>query len=205
MAIFVPVGMRASIPPADDVLIVNTCSDNDSTFLGDAVRWSWSNPTNRMYSATLGFTGGELRAVSVEAMWQGTKVLPNTPGLVQRDGGFYLDTESFKAANRDALSGNWRTHKGKKPVGAWVGPDKPLIRSPGEARRSIYLPVYLDQLTKMTKLTQPRTLVDLARFKYSKVFLRDHDTGYSINANRALSHAFLLSAFLNGQSWAELP
>jgi len=64
-----------------------------------------------------------------------------------RTGSFYLDTESFKAANRDALSGNWRTHK---------------------------------------------------------VFLRDFDTSYLINANRALSHAFLLSAFLSGRSWQEL-
>jgi len=97
-----------------------------------------------------------------------------------------LDTESFKAA------------------GAWVGPDKPLIRSLGEARRAIYLPVYLEQLTKITRLGQVRATLDLARFKYIKVFLRDFGTSYLINANRALSHAFLLSAFLSGRSWQEL-
>src|SRR5262245_49583820 len=123
MGHFTAIGMRTKVEDAK-ALVINTCSGNDRDAIGDDRSWSWSNPTN----LAIRHRYEDIEAVSVECLWQGTKLIE--PGV---------------GPDVDILNGNWRKNKGKRPLGAYRGrwedgTLRPLIKSPGEARRKIYVP-----------------------------------------------------------------
>jgi len=163
------------------VLVINTCGRNDTTEKGDATNWVWSNPTNRIM--THGYAG--ITAVSVECLWQGTKLL-----------------EGQTEPDLDILQGNWRKHKGKRPIGAWAGKGQPLITNPGEARRQIYIPAYMDLIEHWLQDDEVFAWIQAAQKHPGDVVLRDHDTGRGIDRNGPMSHAWLLCTLLNrGITW----
>ena len=172
---FVPVGMRDHIDDPDG-LVVNTCSDNGSALLGDLTHWSWSNPTNRR----LAHHYAGVTAVSVECLWQGTKMMPE-----------------MVSPNSEILGGNWRLMNGRRPLGAWAGEGEPLITDPGQARRLIYLPAYLNLILFWLENGADEILIEAA--SYPTVYLRDFDTGRGLDRNGAMSHAWVLSYFLNNK------
>ena len=183
---FIPIGMRTKVP--DDVartaLVINTCSDNDTDEVGDYARWSWTNPTNWRYPHRY----HDIEAVSTECLWQGTKVF----------------SIKGNAARPDPLTlgGDWRRGKGKRPIGAYAGPDAPPITSPGAARRAIYIPAYAHQIESWLR-DSPKAAAVLraARVHNGPVYLRDFDTGQGVDRNGPMSHAWLLSIWLNTGSW----
>lgn len=173
---FIAVGMRAPIAEPG-AMVINTCSGNDTDAVGDSKHWTWTNPTNRAIVHKYADVG----AVSVECLWQGTKIWQ---GMTRPD--------------QDILNGNWRRGKGKKPIGAWAGGGVPLIRSPGEARRKIYLPAYENLIRWwLAHSEEARTLLAIAKAHEGHVYLRDFDTGQGIDRNGPMSHAWLLSTWLN--------
>lgn len=179
MGKYTAVSMRASLP--DDTLIINTCSDNDTDQTGDATRWSWTNPTNRRYWATHK-NDPECTAVSLECLWQGTKIM-----------------QGQSSPDYKILGGDWRKGKGRRPIGAWNGPGRGLITNPGTARREIYVPAFVTQLhqqlydnSKASRLLREATAHD------GRIALRDFDTGRGIDRNGPMSHAWVLSIILNG-------
>jgi hypothetical protein len=179
MGHFTAVGMRTKIdnPRA---LIVNTCSKNDTSERGSFDSWVWSNPTNRAVRHE--YCG--LSAVSVESLWQGAKVF-------SEDG----------APDPITLNGEWRRGKARRPVGAWAGPGVPLIRTPGEARRRIYIPAFRNLIEHWLRDEQVARWVVAARSHDGPVFLRDHDTGRGVDRNGPMSHAWVLCTWLNTGSW----
>lgn len=133
--------------------------------------------SNRKYTATY----ADVRAVSTECMWQGTKLLPNQaqPDIT-------------------ILRGNWRKNKGKKPQGAYTGLFNPLITVPGEARRKIYIPVFLNQICSwISDSKEVRDMLKMAVNHDGNVYMRDFDTGRGIDRNGPMSHAWLLAIILN--------
>jgi len=120
MGKFTAIGMRTKVEDPQ-ALIINTCGQNDTANVGTMESWVWSNPTNR----AIAHTYADITAVSVEALWQGTKVFIIGGGPDQR-----------------TLNGDWRRGKAKRPIGAYAGPEQPLITTPGEARRRIYIPAF---------------------------------------------------------------
>jgi hypothetical protein len=179
MGEFTAIGMRAAVKDPS-ALVINTCSQNDTAEAGDDTRWSWSNPTNRRFPVEV----RGIRAVSVEALWQGTKL----------HGG---RTEPDPVT----LGGEWRRGKGKRPTGAWVGADRPPVTTPGEARRLLYIPAYAEQISRWTREPEVAARIQAARDHDGPVFLRDHDTGRGVDRNGPMSHAWLLSVFLNHGEW----
>jgi hypothetical protein len=176
---FVPVGMRTKMP--EGTTTINTCSDNDTAGIGDTNHWTWANPTNRAIAHR--YAG--IQAVSVEALWQGTKI---------RQLGAVPDPA--------ILNGNWRLGKGKRPLGAWAGTGQPLITNPGDARRAIYLPAYQDLvLFWLDNSPQVKRWLLQTLESHHPVFLRDFDTGQGIDRNGPMSHAWLLSTWLNDPQW----
>lgn len=122
MGKFTAIGMRTpekDLP--DDAIIINTCGKNDTAEKGDPNSWTWCNPTNRAIQHPY----QDIVAVSVECLWQGTKI---RQGMTRPD--------------PTVIGGNWRAGKGKRPIGAYAGPNQPLITTPGEARRKIYVPAF---------------------------------------------------------------
>ena len=169
----IPIGMRKKIPEPN-ALVISTCSDNDLPTFGLPKRWSWANPTNtRYYHEFCGIT-----AVSTEALWQGCKLIG---GATEPD--------------PEVLAGAWRKNKGRKPRGAWYGPNM-TITDPGEARRKIYIPAYVDQITSWLSWTIVRAHVNRALDHDGPVYLRDFDTGQGIDSKGPMSHAWLLSLIL---------
>jgi hypothetical protein len=192
MGHFTAIGMRTVVEDPD-AMVINTCSNNDTAERGTlergkTARWSWANPTNR--AITHEYCG--LTAVSVEALWQGTKSLdrPN---------------EGFTWYDVRALTGEWRRGKGKKPLGAWAGAGMPIIRNQGEARRKIYIPAYRRLLMHwICSDAHVANWVNLARQHNGPVYLRDFDTGRGIDREGPMSHAWVLAAWLNGPGFGTI-
>ena len=175
MGRFTAIGMRTKIT-APNALIINTCSGNDTAEAGDATHWTWANPTNRAVTHKY----HDIEAVSTEALWQGTKM---RPGQTRPDA--------------QTLAGDWRRAKGRKPAGAYAGPGQPLITTPGEARRRIYIPAMAQQLRYWSTNPTVTAAVEAAYAHDGPVFLRDHDTGRGIDRNGPMSHAWLIATWLN--------
>ena len=174
MTRYIPIHIRAKAGPAPNTLFANTCSGNDTAVVSDPTNWTWANPTNT--TTRVPIAGTSLTAASTECAWQETKVLPNTPGLRETPGGWFLSETDFLAANGATLNGNRRRGKGWRPIGAWVGADRPLLTDPAEARRAIYLPAYAAQLAAAEQ--HPGVAPILAHAAtHELVYLRDHNTG----------------------------
>ena len=183
MGKFTAIGMRtaeASLPSKR--MVINTCGRNDTSDKGDISIWVWCNPTNRAIIQTY----EDIQAVSVECLWQGTKILKSN------------DTDK---PDPTTLNGDWRRGKGKQPKGAYGGPDKPLITNPGAARRAIYLPAYRNLVAHWEQDHEVREWLAICREFDGYVFLRDHDTGRGLDRNGPMSHAWLLCMYLNDGVW----
>lgn len=175
------IGMRARVPDPD-ALVINTCSGNDTSDVGDLTHWTWANPTNRMIAHKY----ADITAVSVECLWQGTKVFSIRNRVPQCDPA--------------ALQGDWRRGKGKKPIGAYTGMNTPLIMDVGEARRKIYVPAYKAQLMYWLGLYgSVQDWVKEAKTGKRDVYLRDHTVGHVIDSPVPMSHAWLLIQILEGR------
>lgn len=178
---FTAIGMRTKV---DDALaiVINTCSGNDTADKGTPTSWIWCNPTNRIITHHY----HDIEAVSVECLWQGTKMMP---GMTK--------------PHRMCLCGDWRYGKSKRPIGAYAGPGQPLITSPGEARRRIYIPAYRHLVAHWMRDAEVWSWIKQAKEQPHPVYLRDHDTGRGIDRNGPMSHAWLLCEFLNNDKWPE--
>lgn len=176
---FTAIGMRAKVE-ISDALVINTCSENDSTERGSFTHWSWSNPTNRAVRHYY----QDVSAVSVEALWQGTKIL-------KLDG----------RPNPAILEGDWRKGKAKRPIGAWRGEGIPLITNVGGARRATHFPAYARLVEHWMQDRVVQNWVQTARDHKGPVLLRDFDTGRGVDRNGPMSHAWLLSEYLNTGRW----
>lgn len=178
MGHFTAIGMRARVEDPQG-LVINTCGQNDTAERGDFASWVWSNPTNRAIEHR--YEG--VVAVSVEALWQGTKIF--------EEGG---------APDAATLAGDWRRGKAKRPRGAWNGAG-PLITTPGGARRKIYIPAFRNLVEHWMEDAEVRGWVQRARRHKGPVFLRDHDTGRGVDRNGPMSHAWVLCEWLNTEKW----
>jgi hypothetical protein len=179
MTNFIATGMRTKLP--EGAHAVNTCIRNDTAETGSGTAWAWSNPTNRMFPATHK-NDPECSAVSLECLWQGTKI--RTAGT---------------GPDQQILRGYWRRGKGRRPIGAWNGPNRPLITSPGEARREIYLPAFVNQLHRqLTENVAAREMLLDAIATHDTIYLRDFDTGQGVDRNGPMSHAWVMATILNG-------
>lgn len=175
MGHFTAIGMRTSVQDPT-ALVVNTCGGNDTANRGTEKIWTWANPTNRALSHEYGgFT-----AVSVECLWQGTKI-------------FQVGGEP----DVRTLGGEWRRGKAKRPIGAWGGVDRPLLTTPGEARRAIYIPAFKCQFDHWMRDPIVEGWVEAARNHTGPIYLRDFDTGRGIDRNGPMSHAWLMCTWLN--------
>jgi hypothetical protein len=175
MGHFTAIGMRTKVEDPS-ALTINTCGQNDTAEKGDFKSWVWSNPTNR--AIVHEYEG--VQAVSVECLWQGTKV--------------------FQLGGRPdplTLGGDWRRGKAKRPVGAWRGEGIPLITSPGGARRAIYVPAFRRLIEHWERDGEVFGWIDEAINWKGPVYLRDHDTGRGIDRNGPMSHAWVLATWLN--------
>lgn len=180
MGHFTAVGMRTKIDD-ENALVINTCGRNDTSEIGNDTTWVWCNPTNRVITHEY----EDIKAVSVECLWQGTKINKNDTG-----------------PDPQILQGNWRLGKGRRPIGAYAGPGKPLITTPGEARRRIYIPAFkrlIDHWLNTSDEVLDR--VERAMDHDGPVFLRDFDTGRGVDRNGPMSHAWVLAYYLNNGEW----
>lgn len=175
---FEAVGMRKSLPEGS--LVISTIGGNDTAERGSPTVWTWSNPTNR----ALTHRYKDVEAVSVEALWQGTKIF-----------------ELGGKPDPTTLAGDWRRGKRRKPLGAWWGEGLPLITNVGAARIGIYIPAYRRLVEHWLSDNVVAGWVESARNHPGIVYLRDHDTGRGVFRNGPMSHAWLLSCFLNTGSW----
>jgi hypothetical protein len=185
MGHFTAIGMRVRVTDPK-ALVINTCGQNDTDNAGSFESWVWSNPTNRAIIHRY----EDVEAVSTEALWQGTKMLD---GMVTPD--------------PEILNGAWRKNKGKRPLGAYRGrwedgTLRPFIKTPGEARRLIYIPSFRNLIEHwLREERQVWNWVEQARCWAGPVMLRDHDTGRGIDRNGPMSHAFVLAVWLNTGEW----
>jgi len=182
MGKFTAIGMRASTKDHPDALVINTCGKNDTSDRGDPTSWVWSNPTNR----AIPHPYHDITAVSVECLWQGTKILKTNP----------TDTPDPLT-----IGGDWRRGKAKAPRGAYAGPGQPLITTPGAARRAIYIPAFQRLVNHWLQDPEVQRWIAEARAHNGPVFLRDFDTGRGIDRNGPMSHAWVLASFLNDGNW----
>ena len=178
---FTAIGMRKKVDEGD-ALVINTCSGNDTAAKGDATHWTWANPTNRAVLHPY----EDIVAVSVECLWQGTKI-----------------REGMTGPDSLALAGDWRRGKAKRPEGAYAGPGKPLICTPGEARRKIYLPAFARLVAHWLKDPEVAAWLQTARNHPGPIYLRDFDTGRGVERNGPMSHAWLLATWLNTGAWPQ--
>ncbi len=181
MGKFTAIGMRTAVkdlPP--NSIVVNTCGRNDTAEKGDSTNWVFCNPTNRAIIHAY----EDVVAVSVECLWQGTKI-----------------REGMTKPDQTILGGNWRAGKGRKPLGAWAGPDKPLITTPGEARRAIYIPAFKNLIEHWLQDDEVLDWIEAAMRSPGRVFLRDHDVGRGLDQNGPMSHAWLFCEWLNNDAW----
>lgn len=179
MGHFTAIGMRTKVPEPN-ALVINTCGKNDTSEPGDDKTWAWSNPTNRIITHDY----HDITAVSVECLWQGTKLRPG-------------ETKP----RQEVLNGNWRLGKGKKPAGAYAGPGAPLLTTPGAARRAIYIPAFKRLIEHWLQDPEIADRVQRARDHNGPVYLRDFDTGRGIDRNGPMSHAWVMATWLNTGKW----
>jgi hypothetical protein len=179
MGKFTAIHMRRKVDE-ENALVINTCGRNDTDEKGHATSWVWSNPTNRAILHPY----QDVTAVSVECLWQGTKMLAG-----------------MSRPKEGVLKGDWRKGKAKRPIGAWTGPGNPLITTPGEARRKIYLPAFQRLIEHWMQDPEVAEWVQKARDHEGWVYLRDHDTGRGVDQNGPMSHAWVLATFLNTGKW----
>lgn len=172
---FIPTGMRTRLPTG--AFAVNTCARNDTDEIGDLTSWAWANPTNRRFMAVHS-RDPSTTAVSVECLWQGCKAIGVQP-----------------CPDPITLAGDWRRGKTKRPLGSYGGLNRPLITNVGQARRIVYLPAFVSQITRMRRL--PAVQAILAQLPDQDIYLRDHDTGQGVDRNGPMSHAWVLSLILN--------
>lgn len=182
MGKFTAIGMRTKVEDPN-AMVINTCGDNDTAGKGNQYSWVWSNPTNRAIVHTLAADPG-IKAVSVECLWQGTKIFVR---------GGEPDTRT--------LNGEWRRGKAKRPIGAWNGIGRPLITDPGEARRKIYIPAFSRLIAYWLRDPEVAAWVEQARNHPGDVYLRDFDTGRGVDRNGPMSHAYVLAVWLNTGNW----
>lgn len=180
MGHFTAIGMRDDVSHVIDAFVVDTCCRNDTSESGDDRNWTWSNPTNR--AIVHEYEG--VSAVSVEALWQGTKSINGQP-----------------CPDPVTLAGAWRRGKAKRPQGAYAGPGQLLITSPGEARRRIYLPAYRRLVEHWIQNPEIAGRVRWAKARPGPVFLRDWDTGRGVDQDGPMSHAWVLAMWLNTGVW----
>jgi hypothetical protein len=69
------------------------------------------------------------------------------------------------------LAGNWRLGKAKRPLGAYNG-TQPLIKTPGEARRKIYIPAFTNLVKHWLQDEEVLGWVTKAHEHDGPVFLR---------------------------------
>lgn len=188
MGKFTAVGMRAVVPAGS--VVINTCHGNDTVMPGTLTQWAWANPTNRAFPCVY----HDLVAVSVECLWQGTKV-------------FYAGGRPSQSVLRgEVLAGKptWKLAKGKRPIGAYAGPSAELITSPGQARREIYVPAYRAQVVGwLAREPEICGWIERLRAQDAPVFLRDYDVGRGLDRNGPMSHAWVLAVWLNTGLWPE--
>lgn len=182
MGHFTAIGMRQSVTDSK-AFVINTCGKNDTSEEGSPTSWVWSNPTNRVIEHPY----EDIVAVSVECLWQGTKI-----------------RKGMQEPDLAILEGNWRGGKGRRPIGAWAGAGKPLITTPGEARRRIYIPAFRRLVEYWLESSERvREWVEAAKNHDGPVYLRDHDTGRGVDRNGPMSHAWLLASWLNTGEWPQ--
>ncbi len=183
MGKFTAIGMRT---PQKDLtnnpLVINTCGGNNTADKGTFESWAWCNPTNRIITHKY----EDIEAVSVECLWQGTKILATNTTVVP---------------DPLTLGGDWKRGKGRRPQGAYAGPGKPLITSPGLARRRIYLPAFKNLIDHWMKDTEIQQWVERCKQHNGNIYLRDHDTGRGLDRNGPMSHAWLFCVYLNNGQW----
>lgn len=186
MGTFTAIGMRAAAKNFEQYnpIFINTCGRNDTAERGDFNNWVWCNPTNRAIQHAY----EDITAVSVECLWQGTKI---------------LKSNNTNLPDVETLNGNWRNGKGRAPKGAYAGVDKPLITNPGEARRKIYIPAYKRLVEHWLSDPVVYRWIQACVMHDGLIFLRDHDTGRGVDRNGPMSHAWLLCEFLNNNQWPE--
>jgi len=169
---------KAEIP--HDSIGIDTCHANGQNIAGDFSRWAWANPTNTRFPVTY----ADVTAVSVEALWQGTKIRKN-----------------MQVPDPDTLAGDWRRAKGRKPLGHWSG-EHGLLLGLTMARLKIYLPAYINQIHNFLQVEEraKRSLLNAEQgIKQGfKIALRDFDTGEGVANNSPMSHAWVLATILNG-------
>lgn len=180
MGHFTAIGMRTKVEEPN-ALIINTCGSNDKALIiGNERSWDWSNPTNRAILHKY----EDITAVSVECLWQGCKLVGDMTKPLD-----------------EVLLGQWRWGKGKRPKGAYAGEGKPLITTPGAARRAIYIPAFRNLIEYWMKNPAVQDMIEYAKEWTGPVYLRDHDTGRGIDRNGPMSHAWVLASFLNTGNW----
>lgn len=179
MGHFTAIGMRTHVP-WPEALVINTCGQNDTAERGTPTIWAWANPTNRAITHRY----HDIEAVSVECLWQGTKL-----------------TKSHTEPDPRTLAGEWRRGKGKRPTGAYAGPGQPPITNAGTARRAIYVPAFRNLIEHWLQDKEVQEWLQTARRHPGPVFLRDFDTGRGIDRNGPMSHAWLMSEWLNTGQW----
>ncbi len=181
MGKFTAIGMRTKVAD-ENALIINTCGRNDTAEIGTATSWVWSNPTNRVLTHRY----HDIEAVSVEALWQGTKITKRTQAA-----GHGLRPDPT------IIAGDWRKGKGKRPIGAYAGPGQPLITTPGEARRAIYLPAFERLIRHGLRNTTINRWIRDAIDHDGPVSCAITTPGRGVDRNGPMSHAWVLATFLN--------
>jgi len=182
MGEFIAAGIKDDMP-GDNAWNVAICTGDDTDLAGDSFQWIWANPSNRKYSHRYhGCT-----AVSVAALWQGTKVHGPVSG-----------------PDELAMAGDWRRGHGRVPRGAWAGPAADLIEDVGAARRAIYLPAYRYQVMSwVVGSEEVQQLVQAARDHDGPVYLRDREVFAGVDNPTGMSAAWLLATWLNTGSWPQ--
>lgn len=102
---------------------------------------------------------------------------------------------SLTRPNPDTLAGAWRNGKGKRPLGAYAGPDQPLITNPGTARRAIYIPAFKRLITNWLEDPDVQKVLAYARNWQGPVF--SAITAEASTGDGPMSHAWLLCTWLN--------
>lgn len=124
----------------------------------------------------------DLLCISVEAIWQGSKV---------------FDTDNVKP-DYFILFGkkNPNKNKGKKPIGTWIGTNK-VESDVGEARRKVFIPAYKWTLDHRLKNYVTKLLRFAKEHPRSVIYLYDVDWNADVDNPQSYSHSAYLCDYLN--------